>query len=616
MSGTLPLASIIASHDREALSMLVRGRRIAAPAQVVDPIDLASELLKLDSITRALAGLTRTELVDLVAVERHSTPQTTSALLTLGLIAQDSVTRAPLALPEVSAALSGALEARGLTREDLGSAIHPPMHDDATSRDVPDAAGWFAPALTATAQCAWVLREFDRAPAKLNRGGSIASTWLKATEERLHVPRIDELLPVLRAASLLTESSAEVTPNAREWLQSAHEDRWITLARAAVSTAPKQLIDAILSGALWKSPAPHAAAAASSLLSGPAEVSAAVAHAYPLIEDSTRSAITHTMVLWQRLGLVFHGTLTPQCLELVEGAFPPAAVDFPHVAEGIYIQPDLSVVVPGPLSPEHEASLSSLAVPEQIGVASTMRITDASLSEALDRGVEADEIRNALEQLSLTGIPQPLAYLITSLSERAGAVVVSEHHGDSGRSRIDFARPDLRAMIQVDRSLTHLQLHEPATSDLQPSSLTSTSASGIPPLFSRLRADHVLAALIDARYPARAHSTLGDAADPLRLRSLSPRQPDATEHAPDPIEQLIDRVLASAADGPGDISRQITLAIRDRRPVQVTVEIRGDRRDFSLLPVSLSAGRMRALDEAAGVERTFPLDAITEVVAQ
>jgi hypothetical protein len=47
--------------------------------------------------------------------------------------------------------------------------------------------------------------------------------------------------------------------------------------------------------------------------------------------------------------------------------------------------------------------------------------------------------------------------------------------------------------------------------------------------------------------------------------------------------------------------------------VRVTAVAGGDEREFTLLPVSLKGGRLRATDQLAGVERTLPVSAITAV---
>lgn len=603
MSGTLPLSSVLAALDRAGLTALVRARRIAAPTQVSDPIDLAVELLRPDSIATALAGLPRAELrllaelgelvkraddagadqsgADQSGADRESSPTSLAHLAQLGLVADGA------ALPEVTAVLAARFEARGLNPQVLVTEGDAPASAPATEAEM---SGWYAPALTTTAQIAWLLRDLERAPAKLNRGGGIASTWLRGFEERMHVTAADELVTLVKAANLVVADGSEPAPLAASWLATDHEARWIAVARASVPLAPRPLL-----AELGSDPEPNLRALIDDL-----------PHRYPLIEESDLDAAQRVAALWERTGITSAGCFTRAGHDVVASSSSDdaqlASLGFPETAPGVYVQPDLSVIVPGPLSPADEAELSSLALPEQIGVASTLRITEPSLSDALDRGTNADEIREVFTRLSLTGVPQPLDYLISSLAERAGSIILSEHDGDEGRTRIDFVRPELRATVLVDRALTHLQFAEPAA---------PIDGAVIPPIFSKLRLDHALAALLDARYPARAATVVESAPTPP---TAVPAAVDSAEDAPDPIEALIGRVIDAAIAGPGDLNRQVTLAIRDRSTIRVTVEIRGAVREFTVVPVSLSAGRMRALDEAAGVERTLPLDAITELI--
>ncbi|KTR83580.1 hypothetical protein NS354_10395, partial [Leucobacter chromiiresistens] len=103
-----------------------------------------------------------------------------------------------------------------------------------------------------------------------------------------------------------------------------------------------------------------------------------------------------------------------------------------------------------------------------------------------------------------------------------------------------------------------------------------------------------------------AGAAVGDAA--------SAAAPDR-DHSPSPQEALVERVFTAARSEPGtgDFTRRLELAIRDRSPVRVTAEARGEVRTFTLLPVSVSAGRLRAADQSAGVERTLPITLITAV---
>lgn len=595
MTGTLALSSLIASLDRAGLTELVHARRIAAPASVKDPLDLAAELLKPDSISQALTQLSREELLFLLNGERFNADSASARAAVehvhgLGLVGDKNVE-----LTEVSKVLASLLASRGITNESLERA---PADVAGVPSEPVDTSSWFASALTITGQSSWVLRDLARSPAKLNRNGDVASAWLRAVEERLSIPAVDEIVELLRSGSLMVPRDTWCVSHGDEWLQLEREPRWVALALAAVQLMPLPLREQL------------AGASVGTALN---TVIATFPEHYPLATDVLFSKVDRAAQLWERVGITVAGHLSEPGIAALTGALdtaegiPATELGLPDTAPGIYIQPDLSVVVPGPLSASAEAAVAAIALPEQLGVASTLRISEMTLSEAFHRGLGAEEIRELLGSLALTGIPQPVDYLITTLSERAGSIVVFPHFGEEGRARIEFARPELRVTVLVDRRLNHLQLRE-----------AEGDASALPPLFSRLRPDHVLAALLDARYPARGGGGLLTPNDARVVASQGTTDeveaPAPSSRAADALDALLERVVASAVDGPTDISRQVTLAIRDKTRLQVTVEIRGDERVFTIVPVSLAAGRMRALDETAGVERTLPLDAITAVV--
>ncbi|MFC5339046.1 helicase-associated domain-containing protein [Leucobacter denitrificans] len=596
MSGTLPLSSYIASLDRVGLMGLVSSRRIASPQSVSDSLDLAQELLKPDSIAQALTELTRDELGVLARISGlGATAQDAGvppelqrqleSLIALGLVSPNATP-----FPEVVGVFGAEIDGRVSLDALADPQSKATEHDDAPA---PDVSGWFAQALTASGQVAWLLRDLARTPAKLNRNGDVAAAWVKGLEERLSIPRGAELVDLVRGAGLAGPAGHGFVATADAWLGSGHEARWIALARTAAARMPQRLLDML-----------DTAEAATGQNIHPALTE--FPHRFPLATETTLAQVAAAAALWERLGITVHGHLSAGGAYVLRNPVAPGSAEalpdfgFPAIAPGIYIQPDLSVIVPGPLAIADETALAAITLPEQLGVASTLRITEASLGEAIDRGFEAAAIRDMLTGLTVSGIPQPLDYLITALGERAGSVIVTANFSEHGRSRVDFASTALRNSILVDRRLAHLQLAEPSGR-----LLTETT---IPPLYSRLRADHVLAALLDARYPAKTETQgVDDDTRPIML----PRGPAKDEA--DPLDSLVDRVLASTADSPSDISRQITLAIRDRSSIRVTVEIRGEVRDFSIVPISLASGRMRALDEAAGVERTLPLEAITAV---
>lgn len=626
MSGILALASAVAGMDRAELERLVRRRRVQSPAAVLDPIGLATELLRPESVARTLSALERSSLAALLDADRAA-PAQLDELAALGLFGvaeraahEGSQRGMPVPLPEVEAVLRDALEAAGIDPAELhdGEAADSPPDLDAPLVSDPEGS-WYATGLTAVAQAAECLRVLGERPGRLNRNGTVAVATVRALSEATRIDgdqTVRTLTALDRAALTSTAlSDAALFPAAGSaaWLLSASASRWLALAEAALGSMTGELRATLRHG----DPSDLAAAAA------------ALPQRFPLLPETEFAAARSFAADAEHLGLTVRGRLSEVARLLLAGEREAAEAlvqgIFPAASPGVYVQPDLSVVVPGPLSPDDEAVLASLTAPEHVGVASTRRITEASVSAGLERGLTAPEARAVFERLSLTGIPQPLDYLLSSLTERLGSIVVDEHHGDDGRTSITVTRPDLAETLLVDRALQHLQLHR------APGTGPGTGTA----LISKLRTDHVLAALADARYPATARRTAHPDGDPgsaaaVDAASAAGASTASTTRAeagsagpgaapgpplPDVLAALVDRVFAAARSEPGsgDFTRRLELAIRDRSTVRVTAEARGESLTFTLLPVSVNAGRLRASDQAAGVERTLPISTITAV---
>lgn len=582
MSGTLALASAIAGMDRHALESLVSRRRPQTPAGIHDPIGLASELLRPESIARALAPLDRVALAALLA--RDESSPAFPALQGLGLVGSDGPRAAPL--PEVEATLRSALGDEGVR-----ALAEEPREIPAAA--LPDAApateAWYAAATTAVGEFAECLRVLREHPGRVNRSGAVAVATVRFLAEAASIEQDHAALAVtaLERARLVSvvDQNLVVSARADGWLRLAPSARWIAVARATVDAMPEPLAVSL-------------AARGGSLSDAVADLP----RRFPLLSGLERAEAFAARA--EHLGLTVQSWLSPPAVPLLAGdaeaALAVAEHEMPETAPGIYVQPDLSVVVPGPLAPQDEAELAALTRPEHIGVASTRRITEASLSDALERGATAQSAREVFERLSLTGIPQPLDYLLGTLEDRLRRIVVTGYDGDENRTLVRVARPELAAPLLADRALQHLQLHRGEDPTV---------------LFSRLRPEHVFAALTDARHPATR--TAPPASPPRLAADVPPAARERPERAaiPSEIAELVDRVYGAARAEPdtADFSRRLELAIRERALVRVTAEARGEQRTFTLLPVSLSGGRLRAADQAADVERTFPVSMITSV---
>lgn len=539
MSGALALAASIAAMTRAEVRALVGARRISSPDSVHDPLGLALELLRPESMSRALSVTDRSGLHALQSLATAGvtadSSATFAALRQRGLVGIHDTAGSFVALPEVSDALERALAG-------IGMSDAPPSYP-ATSVDT---SRWFGEAITAVRCAAALLRVLIGHPARLSRKGTVTAAGVRALAEAIHSEQhyTGYLLTVLQHAGLVAATPAArpgsatealtLTDSAHEWLAAPYPERWLALAQALADRLNPHLRHALnrASGDLEL--------AADTVL--PAE--------FPLLPDTAIAEAREYLAASEAIGFTAQGHLSPPAIPLLAGnvaaAHELATRDLPAPATGVYVQPDLTIVVPGPLLPADEQALSEITETEQLGAAAVLRVTLASLSRARQRGHSTQAIRALLDRLSLTGIPQPLDFMLTDL---------------------DRAQQNTSASTPPDDAwLTHADAHTTMTgrAPVRPSARTAT---------------------------ARDHQKILDA--------------------------LADRVFdaAQSVSGAGNIGRKLELAIRDRAPVVVTAAAGSDERVFTLLPVALTAGRLRATDQVAGVERTLPLSAIVSVTA-
>lgn len=306
----------------------------------------------------------------------------------------------------------------------------------------------------------------------------------------------------------------------------------------------------------------------------------------------------------EALGLAVAGEPGPIALLVLAGELDRAAARlaayFPAQVDKVYLQHDLSIVSPGPLEPSLDARLRSFADVEGRDLASTYRVSAASVNRGLATGETADSILAFLGGLSLTGIPQPLSYLVGEAAARFGSlrVAVAAEADAPARASIRSDDEQLVRTLAVDQSLASIGLRQ----------------TGPHRLLSRFAPEVVFWALSDARYPVAAEDSAGNI---IRLRRHHLASvPDPAPRA-DPIETLLDLVLAEGDAGATEqawLARQLEAAARSKETLTVTVRMPGgDTADYLLAPASVANGRLRARDRKADIERTLPLSAIAAV---
>ncbi|MFF2387576.1 helicase-associated domain-containing protein [Agromyces sp. NPDC058104] len=284
----------------------------------------------------------------------------------------------------------------------------------------------------------------------------------------------------------------------------------------------------------------------------------------------------------------------------LERAADLVAAHFPAQVDRVYLQHDLSIVAPGPLEPALDGRLRGVADVEGRDLASTYRVSAASVNRGLAAGETADSILEFLGGISLTGIPQPLAYLVAEAAERFGAVRVSTAAESDAPARASIRSDDeqLIRTLAVDQSLSSLALRQ----------------TGTHRLLSRFAPDVVFWALSDAKYPVAAEDAAGEIVR-LQRHRLAPAPVPAP--ASDPIAAMLARMAQEQTGDDAErawLARQLEAAARSKETLTVTVRMPGgDTADYLLAPASVANGRLRARDRKADIERTLPLSAIAAV---
>lgn len=143
-------------------------------------------------------------------------------------------------------------------------------------------------------------------------------------------------------------------------------------------------------------------------------------------EHPPEALVSWTLEEAALLGLTALDGPTPALSAVAEGDHE-ALVRAAEAAVGqdqtrIVIQNDLTAVALGPLDPEVGAELSDFADRVPGHSVPTFRFTEATLRRGLDRGWTAAGIEELLADHSLSGLPQPLRYLLADVDRRYGSV--------------------------------------------------------------------------------------------------------------------------------------------------------------------------------------------------
>ncbi|WP_103662871.1 helicase-associated domain-containing protein [Microbacterium sp. CJ77] len=570
--GTRELAARLATLDDSEFAALLAARGVSPTAAWRDYFDAADALTEPTFVARALQGLTATELASVARAATDGTPVPEDVAPTLRSLGLTDASGIPL--PSTSAAIDLVALDAATPRATL------PPADAATEGAIAERA------FTSVASLGDILIQSLQAPfARLGSGALAAADRRRITEDLQRPDDLDALTALAQTAGLLNVEGRWLLPTAQAelWLREPTVRRWSIVATAWRDELPR----GIRAGGAWTDPSTWNA-------TFPADAS------WPVRADAL-----HTQALvW---GLVApDGSAPPWSRALPSGAAEAEArlgALLPHEVDRIYLQNDLTAISPGPLASGLDVRLRQLAHRESHAQASSYRFTPETIAAALTEGETAESMLEFLAGLSLTGVPQPLEYLVRTTADKHGLVRVGydpDAPPETPRTLVTSTETQALETIAVDQSLRPLGL------------VRTTDGSA---LTSRAPRDTVLWALIDARYPAVAVDHQGNE-EPMRRHRIAASALAPGSAPPESYTTLIATLRASVSSNADTawLEREIEAAVRARSIVDVDVQLPdGSTRTFTLEASGLGGGRLRGRERGTDVERTLPVSSVRGV---
>lgn len=511
------------------------------------------------------------------------------------------------------------------------------------------AMGAIAEALRLVGELLYAVRE---QPVVTLRSGGVGVRELKrlADSLRLELPEAALILELSALSGLLrldVDSSMWIQPPTVEWLTLPRQEQWLWLVNAwlASERAPS-LVGQTLPGPAATGSRPGSAGSAINALSAEAqrpdaplvrkrileildeltrEVEAPDGKAPVLNAEAVMERAEWTQPRMSRrfsslvrgilheaelLGLMGSGALTqlgsaiatekPELALRILGEHLPAAVN--HVL----LQADLTAVAPGYLAPELSEKLLLMADAEGQGPATIFRFSGDSIRRALDAGQDAETILAFLGAHSATDVPQPLQYLIKDTASRHGRLRIA--------SSASFIQSDDEAAI-ADLA------QEPGAASLglvriAPTVLTSGAS---PRETARVLRELGLSPAVQEAETAvvrykRTTAVAGSARPVYTAPRVAPPDDDV-----DAQLAVLRHHRGVHGEVTGEAATQLGLetlqrAIRLKQAVTMNVvDGLGNSNTETVVPVSVSGGRVRVFDAARDTERVLSIHRIIDV---
>lgn len=540
----------------------------------------------------------------------------------------------------------------------------PQLHDPGAkprfaARAVDDAAG--GEALELIRHMTSLLTALGNTPATVLRSGALGVRELRRLakvtgldQKRLallvelagYLRLVDAGFPDPPPANDTGEQAFAPTPAADTWLHQPRErqwaallDTWLRMPRRAWQVGEPDRDGsamAALSSELHDSYAPTQRHLILGVLAGaqpavnltPESVTAALHwHRPRQLRRFGLRLVRETLDEARQLGVVAHGALTsvgraastegdPDEVEATTLKAMHAAL--PEPVDHFLTQADLTLTVPGPMTPELAEQVELVADLESGGAASVYRISEDSVRRALDAGRSSSELIAMFTTHSRTPVPQSLTYLIEDVGRKHGQL------------RVGIAASFIRC---EDAATMTAVLRSPAAEHLALRALAPTvavSPSEVRDVIDQLRAagfapsgEDSSGTLVDLRQRGSRVDVARQRRHPAPRRTAPSREQltivvsrmrshdraDAATPAP------TTRSTPVRATGGGESATAlIQLALRANRRLRVGyVNAQGSASRHVVTPRTLGAGQLVAAEEGSDDDQHFSLHRITSV---
>lgn len=584
MSELLRIASALRRASDDDLKAVI-SQRMVNSSGLRDFFDLAESLSNPKSVSNAVAGLPKQQVDALIAILDGKTPEEAAAkrLCRLMLVDQDSEGR--YALFESTAFCLQALEPKGASDALLVGSLAPEQGE--VNRDSGIAAFETSQALTELVFD--VEQRYIREVGKKNVGLPDIKRLAQHVRQTNDFAR--EIYELANHADLigLANGRWQLGPQALAWLEWQPEQRYRHLMQIWLGLLGEDSAGDLLEGIKRNE------------TEGAISLSRELRENYPFADGAVSSRIGKVVSFAERIGIAQNGWLSGWSMDALAGnldtAASAASAYLPSPQRRLICQADLSLIAPGPLPTEVEIAVRRFADTEQIGMASTYRMSALSISHGLETGLTEQEIRDWLLELTDKPLPQPVDYLIREAAQRFGRLTVGPGELET-KSQIKSIDSILLAQI----------LNE---SKLKPFAIYAMPDGSIG---CRFEPEMVYFGLREAGFSVVRVDAAGSIVSPRT--PLDRSEQDASVSTVDSdIRRLREQEakLGSEPDG-DDLVRSIQLAIKNKSIVVIGVTTNtGAELEFTLEPIGFANGRLRAKDKKADIERTLPLSSITRV---